>query len=137
MATAVSSHSTWQRVCTHPCIAHACTDDSCKLAAGECYETAVIISGGMQRAHHEPTWQRLGVCRAVCADAVLEVVVGRALACALSVEAAALAGDADAGGGKQGALLALAHAMSIEGAVLAGDADAVENLAVNAGLAGL
>jgi len=141
------------RVCTHPCIAHECTDGSCKLAAGELYATAVINSGGLQHAHHEPTWQRQGVCRAVFADAPLQVVVGRALAHVLSVEAAALAGDADdaggrkdgvgpahtlvspvkvaalagdadAVGGKQGALLALAHVLSVEVAALAGDADA-------------
>jgi len=125
VATAVSSRSTWRRVCTHPCIAQECTDGSCKLAAGERYATAVINSGGLQHAHHEPTWQRLGVCRAVCADAVLEVVVRRAPAHALIVEAAALAGDTDAGGGKDGALLALAHALIVEGAVLAGDAVAL------------
>jgi len=113
------------RVCTHPCIAQECTDGSCKLAAGEYYGTAVINSGGLQHAHHEPTWQRLGVCRAVCADAMLEVVVRRAPAHALIVEAAALAGDTDAGGGKDGALLALAHALIVEAAVLAGDAVAL------------
>ena len=55
---------------------------------------------------------------------MLEVVVRRAPAHALIVEAAALAGNADAGGGKEGAVLALAHALIVEGAALAGDADA-------------